>query len=536
MKTQKIVAKNTQSISKVQLSRREMLTLLGGTGGALLSGVTINHWFSGTTTLAQANTAYSHVKDTAPDYNVVFPSDLVNRVVITISPENWQAIQADLTNLLGAFGEGGNRGGNNGNGGQPPRDRERPAGGDPSGNGQPPAGFDPSGNGQPPAGFDPSGNGQPPQGFAGGINITEDDPIWIPVTVSFNDEIWEYVGFRYKGNSTLSGAWSSGSLKIGFKLNFDKFEDDYPEIDNQRFFGFDEMSFSSNYRDTSYLHEKVAADIFRNAGVPAARTAFYAVSLDYGEGETYLGLYTAIEEIDDTVLETQFSDNNGNLYKPEGTGASFIAGTFDEASFEKKTNEDEADFSDILALFDALHDETRLSVPETWRMNLENVLDVGEFVQWLAINTVIQNWDVYGAMAHNFYLYNNPSTGLLTWIPWDNNEALSAGGRNNNNGSLDLTNTGDNWPLISYLMNDSVYHALYVSFVAETINTVFDPVQMTAIYQSLHTLITPYVTGEAMGTPDPDLTSVEAFKNSLTQLIEHVNQRNVLAQEYIENQ
>lgn len=524
MKTQKNATKDAQSLSERQLSRRQMLSILGGTGGALFTGVTVGHWFNGSPAFAQTNTAYLHTKETAPDYNVIFPSDIVNRVVITISPENWQAVQADLTNLLGAFGEGNNRGGNNRNGGQPPR------------NGQPPAGGDPSGNGQPPAGFDPQGNGQPPQGFAGGINIIEDDPIWVPVTVSFNDEIWEYVGFRYKGNSSLSGAWSSGSLKIGFKLNFDKFEDDYPEIDNQRFFGFDEISFSSNYRDTSYLHEKVAADIFRNAGVPAARTSFYAVSLDYGEGETYIGLYTAVEEIDDTVLKTQFSDDNGNLYKPEGTGATFVAGTFDEASFEKKTNEDEADFSDILALFDALHDETRLSDPETWRINLENVLDVGEFVQWLAVNTVIQNWDVYGSMAHNFYLYNNPITGLLTWIPWDNNEALSGGGRSNNNGSLDLTNTGDNWPLISYLMNDSVYHALYMSYVEETINTVFEPTQMTATFQYLHSLITPYVTAEAMGTSDTELVSVANFEDSLTQLIEHVNQRYTLAQEYLANQ
>ena len=83
---------------------------------------------------------------------------------------------------------------------------------------------------------------------------------------------------------------------------------------------------------------------------------------------------------------------------------------------------------DILALFDALHDESRISEPATWRANLEAVFNVDTFIHWLAVNTVIQNWDTYGTMAHNYYLYNDPTTGLLTWIPWDNNEALTSGG------------------------------------------------------------------------------------------------------------
>ena len=527
------------------LSRRQMLALMGGTGGALFASLTIGQFGGSIVSAQQFDNEYSHGNDTDPDYNVVFPSALVNSMVIRMSPENWQLVQDDLTNLLGGFGisQGNGPGGGGGQGGQPPagggQGGQPPAGGGQGG--QPPAGG--GQGGQPPAGGGQGGQppagggqgGQPPAG-GGNLSFTDSDPIWVPVTVEFGDEVWEHVGFRYKGNSTLNGAWGSGSLKMGFKLNFDKFEDDYPEIDNQRFFGFDELSFSSNYRDASYLREKVAADIFRNAGIPSAQSAFYAISIDYGDGVVnYVGLYTALEEIDDTVLDTQFSDNDGNLYKPEGTGATFMAGTFDEASFEKKTNEDEADFSDILALFDALHSDTRTSDPEQWRNNLESVLNVGGFLQWLAVNTVIQNWDTYGAMAHNYYLYNNPTTGLLTWIPWDNNEALSEGGRNNT-GSLDLTNTGADWPLISFLINDPVYHAFYVSAVEETINTVFEPTQMTTTYQTLHTLIAPYVTGEAMGTPDMAFVSTQTFENALSELINHVNQRYQLAQTYVNTQ
>src|SRR5690606_28775359 len=103
----------------------------------------------------------------------------------------------------------------------------------------------------------------------------------------------------------------------------------------------------------------------------------------------YFGLYTAVEVVDDTVIQTQFEDDSGNVYKPEGTGATFAEGSFDEASFDKETNQDEADFSDILALFEALHASTRETDPAAWRSGLEAVFDVDGFLRWLAVNMVV---------------------------------------------------------------------------------------------------------------------------------------------------
>ena len=50
------------------------------------------------------------------------------------------------------------------------------------------------------------------------------------------------------------------------------------------------MTFSNGFKDDSLIRDKVAADIFRNAGVPAARGAFVRVYVDFGEGPTYFGL------------------------------------------------------------------------------------------------------------------------------------------------------------------------------------------------------------------------------------------------------
>ena len=92
-----------------------------------------------------------------------------------------------------------------------------------------------------------------------------------------------------------------------------------------------------------------------------------------------------VEEVDGEVLDTQFSSDDGNLYKPEGEGATFAEGAFDTDDFTKKTNEDEADWSDIEALFAALHDDSRTTDPASWRAGLESVFDVDVFLKYLAV-------------------------------------------------------------------------------------------------------------------------------------------------------
>jgi spore coat protein CotH len=468
----------------------------------------------------------THDKSADPHYDVVFPQDEVNRIDIVIEPENWQAMMDDMTSLYGAAST---RAGGMMDGG-----RVRPGGDALPEQGQvaPP-------NGQPgegmlrPGGDAPEGQQMPAVGRpGGGMMGSSVNPIYVPVTVEFEGDTWTNVGLRFKGNSSLRSTWGSGNMKLPLRLDFDQFEDEYPETDDQRFYGFKQLTFSSGYKDASFLREKVTADIFREAGVPAAQTAFYEVYVDYGEGPVYFGLYTAVEVVDDTVIETQFADDDGNVYKPERNGASFAAGTFSEAAFEKQTNKDEGDWSDVEAVFNALHAGTRTSDPETWRAGLEAVFDVDGFLNWLAVNTVVQNWDTYGGMTHNYYLYHDPATDQIVWIPWDNNEALSSGKRNVL--SLGLDEVGDNWPLIRYLLDDEVYHAQYVAYVDAVINTAFDPEKMEATYRELAALIEPYVLSE--NAEHTHLQSEADFYAAIEGLVEHAYARHDAAAEFVAGQ
>jgi hypothetical protein len=470
----------------------------------------------------------THGNDADPDYDTVFPQDEVNRIDITISAENWEAMLADMTDLYGEFGTGSGMGG-------------RPDAAAGEGNGLPEARLpedtpDVGEMQNPPENF--PGGGQRPDGqnFNGGglpggmMNADSTNPIWITADIEFEGGVWTDVGIRFKGNSSLKSAWSSGNLKLPFKLDFDQFEDDYPEIDDQRFYGFKQLSLANNFNDDSYLREKVTADVFRDFGVASAHTAFYEVYVDYGEGPVYFGLYTMVEMVEDTVISEQFESDEGNLYKPEGSGATFAEGSFNEASFDKETNQDEANYADIQSLFTTLHADTRMTNAAVWRNDLEAIFDVDGFLRWLAVNTVVQNWDTYGLMSHNYFLYTDPETDLITWIPWDNNHALSGGGMRNSL-SLSLDEVTDDWPLIRYLMDDPVYQAQYETYVAAVMETAFVPDEMAETYQTYHALIADSVLAETDAATT--LRSKAAFEDSVQDLIDQVNGRYEAVQDYL---
>jgi len=418
-------------------------------------------------------TTETHSKDVDPNYDEVFEDQAVKRIDIVFTEERWQTMLDDMTETYGTFG---------------------------------------------------SGNGS----FSG----DEEDPVFVPAEVFYEGIEWYRVGVRFKGNSSLASSWGNGILKLSFKLDFDEFEDDYPQIDNQRFYGFKKLHLKNNYNDESMLREKVAGDVFRNAGLAASRTAFYTVYVDYGNGPTYFGVYTMVEDVEDTLLDDYFDDNDGNLYKPDGDAASFASGTYDEDEYVKKNNEDEADFSDVSSLLSILHDNSRTTDAATWRTNLEAVFDTDVFLKYLAANTVIQNWDTYGRMTHNYYLYNNPNTNKLTWIPWDNNEALQTG---NMGGALPLNFSGlssSQWPLIGYLYADAVYKAQYDTYVQEIANDAFSVSNIQSQYASYSALIEPYATTELDGYTF--LESSSDFQNAVNILNSHVVQRANAVDNYLD--
>jgi hypothetical protein len=262
-------------------------------------------------------------------------------------------------------------------------------------------------------------------------------------------------------------------------------------------------------------------ELLSSEGVPAARRGYWALSLDTGEGPRLLGVYVALEDPADHLLEDTFGDDDGNLYKPEGDCSDLSC--FDEASFEKKTNEADADYSDVQAFVTALNADR--TDAEAWRAGLEATFAVDAFLRWLAVNTVAENWDTYGGLAHNYYLYANPNdAGRLTWIPWDHNLALAESSMASDDPLH--ADVGEEWPLIHHLLADPVYAARYRALLAEALDGQATPDQVSARAAALKAVLQPALFAGGEGQNDPTLfSSATAHDAAIDALVDHVTSR-----------
>ncbi|MFI3264332.1 MAG: CotH kinase family protein [Rikenellaceae bacterium] len=414
-------------------------------------------------------TIETHSNAVSPNYDIVFAQGEVLRLDITISSSNWNSMLSDLSSNFNSINSSSS-------------------------------------------------------------NYT---PMWAPCTVTFNDTDWYHVGVRFKGNSSLSQTYSSGNRKLSLKLDFDQYEDDYSALTNQRFYGFKQLNIGNNYNDESLMREKVGADLFRAFGLASAQTAFCAVYVDTGSGSTYYGVYTIVEEVDNTVIDSQFSYTDGNLYKPDGDAASFKQGTYDTSELYLKTNTSSPNYSDVKSLYDAIHSSSRTSDNQAWQEDLENVFDVDTFLKWLAANATIQNWDTYGNMTHNYYLYNND--GLLTWIPWDNNEAFQSG--TGQNSSIEVSKMGSvstSWPLISYIFDVAEYEAKYKEYLQEFVDNVFVTSTLQSLYEEYYDLLKEYAESEESGRTFFDTTNPGTeFSTAVSTLKTHAQTRSTVVSSYL---
>lgn len=203
----------------------------------------------------------------------------------------------------------------------------------------------------------------------------------------------------------LKGEWNFRPLgeKAAFKLKFDEF------VPDQTFHDLKRIVLNNALEDPSWVAERLTYHSFREAGLPAPRTAAANVMVN---GEPY-GLYIVIEAEDKRFLKRWFDDASGNLY--EETAGDLEVGN--EDMFELETNEMLNEKSDLTALFAAIaaaDDETLLE-------DMAAILDGPMFLRYCAYEAAVLQWDGYCQTRfgpNNFRLYHDPSTGHFHFIPW----------------------------------------------------------------------------------------------------------------------
>lgn len=127
--------------------------------------------------------------------------------------------------------------------------------------------------------------------------------------VFVNDQEISNVGIRPKGNTSLSSiAMNPDTDRYSFKLEFDHY------VDGQTCHGLDKLILNNNYADATNMKEAVVYDMYQYLGADASLYNYAEVSVN---GE-YLGVYLALEAVEESFLLRNYGTGDGKLYKPDG--------------------------------------------------------------------------------------------------------------------------------------------------------------------------------------------------------------------------
>src|SRR5439155_4110247 len=197
--------------------------------------------------------------------------------------------------------------------------------------------------------------------------LRRDNRSYVRATVSVGTNTLQDVGVRLKGH----GSFRPLDDRPNLTLKFNQFSS------GQKLYGLSKILLNNASQDTSLMSEYVAARMFREAGVPAARVGHARVSLNSRD----LGFYVLVEAMNTVFLKQHFTKASGNLYE---------ANARDIDQRLEQIGGAPGDQSDIAALVRA----ARLPADQRAKA-LAEAIDVDRFLSFLAVSMLGAQHDSY---------------------------------------------------------------------------------------------------------------------------------------------
>lgn len=219
--------------------------------------------------------------------------------------------------------------------------------------------------------------------------LEKNDRSYVKATVTEGTNIYKDVGIHLKG----MGSFRPFNEKPSIAVKFDKY------VEKQEFHGLSKLMLNNSSQDGTYLAEMMATQMFRDAGLPAARVAHAFVEVN---GRP-LGLYVAIEAMNKDFLKQYFRNTQGNLYE------AYLQDIDQHLDQDGGTDATQADLTNLVAI------ATIKKPLERWNA-LQRVLEVDKYVSHLVLELFASHTDGYARNRNNYRLYHDPSTGRFNFL------------------------------------------------------------------------------------------------------------------------
>ncbi len=302
------------------------------------------------------------------------------------------------------------------------------------------------------------------------INANPQIDHFIPVTISYQNKTWTDTRMRIRGDGTRK------LPKKSYKIQFDG-----EPFANGR----GTLNLNAEYEDRSYIHAIVSSRLMRESG----QHCFVAEPVRVFLNGDFLGLYIAIENMDEQFLEARNLDKDGNLYKATLDGA--CLSMLDDVNFhwEKKTGANDGR-EDLQTLIDQIN-----SVPNVdFRTFLQSAFDYQGLINIIAMNMLVANGSTY---YHNYYMYHDLNrSGKWMMLPWDMDKTLRQYGI-----GYAYHRTSGNWtpdnPLVERALLDEQVFADVEARIDALAASIFNPGFVNPIIDSLETVLAASVEQDA---------------------------------------
>ncbi len=289
------------------------------------------------------------------------------------------------------------------------------------------------------------------------------------VTIDGN-ELLE-VGVRQKG---FSSNFFVNTTKKPLKLHFSKF------VEDREYDGVRKVNLMNGVGDPSIIKDKMAYDMFRFQGVSGPRVAHAKIYIN----DVYWGVYALIEQIDKRYLKRNYADNDGNLWKNQGNSdLSWQGEVSTNYSFELQTNEEDDDWTKFYGFVDFINNST----DNEFENNLDDIFHLDEYLKIVAIDILINNWDSYLNHGRNWYMYHEPVSDKMHWLPWDYNFAFDR--RTNGSSDLAIIQNNAGKVLTTRIFNTSTYRTRVLDHMCEILEHNFTSQRVYPIFDAQTTLI-----------------------------------------------
>jgi spore coat protein H len=318
---------------------------------------------------------------------------------------------------------------------------------------------------------------------------------YVKCRVLENDKTeYKDVGVKCKG---AAGSFRHIDDRPALTLNFDKF------IKKQSFHALDKIHLNNSVQDPTYMNEILCSEINLAAGVVCARATHARVWLNNRD----LGFYVLKEGFDKKFLKRHFADNDGNLYD-----GGFLQDI--DANLERDEGRGPDDKADLKALVAACREPD----PAKRWVRVEELLDVGNFLKFMALELMCCHWDGYCNNRNNYRVYFDPTSKKAYFFPHGMDQMF---GDTNANilhvpGAL----------VASTVMQNPEWRARYRDTVNELLPIFNPPDRLHKRLDQLHARTRPVIEAWNKGAANEHDNQVKGLKERLTNRAKNLVQQN----------